>query len=263
MREILENLEYSEDPGDPVKKAQLAMRTPLPKRFYKLASVAETGGGFTIHLDGRPVRTPSRSPLLLPSKAAAELIAAEWQAQETEVNPALMPVTRIANSAIDGIAPDPQAVIDDIVKFAGSDLLCYRANAPRGLVQRQAELWDPVIAWYRDQHKANFILSQGISHCDQPPEALAIMTQLVSAFAEPLALASLHVITTLTGSALLAVALGEGRLSLDEAWAAAHVDEDWNIRQWGEDEEALRRREARFAEMGAAANLLAALGQGK
>ena len=259
MREILENLEYSEDPGDPVRKAQLAMKTPLPKRFYKQATVEELADGHTIHLDGKPVRTPSRAALILPTRAAAELVAAEWQAQETEIDPARMPATRIANTAIDGIAADPQAVASDIVQFAGSDLLCYRAHAPKGLVERQAELWDPVIAWYRDAHGANFMLAEGITHVSQPPEALAIFASRVSRFTQPLALACLHVITTMTGSALLAIALGEGRLSLDEAWAAAHVDEDWNIRHWGEDEEAARRRAARLVEMTSASQLLSAL----
>ncbi|MCB1456955.1 MAG: ATPase [Nitratireductor sp.] len=259
MREILENLEYPEGPGDPVRKAQQAMKTPLPKRFYKEATVVQVENGFTIHLDGKPVRTPSRSPLVLPSQAAAGLVAAEWQAQENEIDPARMPVTRIANTAIDGIAADPASVAADIVAFAGTDLICYRAETPQGLVERQAELWDPVIAWYRDCHGANFILAGGISHVSQPDEAIAAFSRRVSRFGEPLALACLHVVTTLTGSALLAIALGEGRLSLDEAWAAAHVDEDWNIHHWGEDEEAVRRREARFQEMRAAARLLAAL----
>jgi len=170
-----------------------------------------------------------------------------------------MPATRIANTAIDGVADDPQAVMEDILKFASGDLLFYRADGPAGLVAREGALWDPVINWYRDSVGANFILAEGIVHAAQPREALAVFGARLRSHGGPLRLACLHTITSLTGSALLALAVAEKRLSPQEAWDAAHVDEDWNIAQWGEDAEAAARRAFRRAEMMAAAGLIAAL----
>ncbi|RVB84374.1 ATPase, partial [Mesorhizobium sp. M7A.F.Ca.CA.002.04.1.1] len=143
MRDILNDLEagkYLSDP-DPVRRAQIQMKTPLPKRFYKAASVAPIDNGFAVHLDGKPVRTPGKALLVLPTEAAAALVADEFAAQSETIDPVKMPVMRLVNTAIDGVASDPQAVLEDILRFASSDLTCYRADAPQGLVERQNQHW--------------------------------------------------------------------------------------------------------------------------
>ena len=261
MRDILNDLEagkYLSDP-DPVRRAQLQMKTPLPKRFYKNVSVASASEGFVVHLDGKPVRTPAKTILTLPTAAAAQLVADEFAAQKENIDPVTMPVTRLVNTAIDGVATDTQAVLEDILRFSSSDLLCYRADAPEKLVQRQAEAWDPVIDWARAALGARFVLAEGVMHVEQPREAIGAIGIHLKLRDEPLRLAALHLMTSLTGSALLALAVDSGELDVEAAWAAAHVDEDWQIEHWGEDSEALHRRKMRKADMLAAANLLEAL----
>jgi len=262
MRDILSDLESSPtlSDADPVRRAQNQMRQPLPRRFYKDADAAETGDGrFSVRLEGKPALTPGRNQLSLPTRAAAELVAGEFAAQGETLDPLTMPTTRLVNTAIDGVAGDPQAVLEDILRYASSDLLCYRADAPRELVARQADAWDPVLDWVRATFGARFILSEGVMHVEQPRETIAVLGVHLGQRAEPFRLACLHVITTLTGSALLALAVEGGALSPREAWAAAHVDEDWNAEQWGEDAEAAARRANREREMMAAARLLSAL----
>lgn len=256
MRDLIEGLEES-GADDPVARARAAQRMPLPKRFYKEVSVGEGEGGFTILLDGRPVRTPARGLLAVPTRALAEAMAAEWAAQEAEINPFLMPLTRLVNVALDRVAPEAEAVRDEVVRYAGSDMLFYRAEGPQGLLGRQAAKWDPVLDWLSGTHGARFFLSEGVRHVAQPAEALERVSALVPQ--APLALAAVHSMTTLTGSALLALAVAHGVLDVEEAWSAAHVDEDWNRAQWGEDEIASARRTARRAEMDAAAKVLALL----
>ncbi|MBZ9928332.1 ATP12 family chaperone protein [Mesorhizobium sp. BR1-1-4] len=261
MRDILNDLEagkYLSDP-DPVRRAQIQMKTPLPKRFYKEVSVASAEGGFAVHLDGKPVRTPGKAMLALPTEAAATLVAGEFAEQGETINPMTMPVMRLVNTAIDGVASDPQAVLEDILRFASSDLLCYRADAPQGLVERQNERWDPVIDWARAALGTRFNLAEGIIHVEQPRETIAVLGSHLAQRAEPLRLAAIHVMTSLTGSALLALAVDFGELDGEEAWAAGHVDEDWQIAQWGQDAEAVARRAARKRDMMAAVSLLEAL----
>lgn len=226
------------------------------RRFYKSATVSEGEGGVSVLLDGKPVRTPGRNLLALPTKALAKAIAGEWNAQGDKIEPATMPITRLANTVIDGISGAEQQVRDDIAAFAGSDLLCYRAEHPQGLVAAQQAKWDPIIRWLADTHDARFAVTSSIVHVAQPEAALKPVRALL-AREGPWALGALHVITTLTGSALLAVAHTSGHLGADEVWAAAHVDEDWQISQWGEDAEALARRTRRHGEMLAASRLLA------
>ncbi|RVD64788.1 ATP12 family chaperone protein [Mesorhizobium sp. M7A.F.Ca.ET.027.03.2.1] len=260
MRDILNDLEagkYLSDP-DPVRRAQIQMKTPLPKRFYKTVSVAPVEGGFAVHLDGKPVRTPGKALLAVPTEAAAALVADEFAAQSETINPVTMPVMRLVNTAIDGVASDPQAVLEDILRFASSDLLCYRADAPQGLVERQNQHWDPVIDWARALG-ARFNLAEGIIHVEQPRETIAVLGSHLAQRTEPLRLAATHVMTSLTGSALLALAVDFGELDADSAWAAAHVDEDWQIEHWGQDAEAVARRAARKRDMMAAVGLLQAL----
>ena len=256
MRDIFTHLFANERP-DPVAAARRAMRPPLPRRFYQQAGVEEVEGGFRVVLDGRPVRTPARGSLIAPSRRLADAIAAEWDAQGETIDPATMPLTRLANSIIDGVVAAPGPVAAEIAKYLGSDLLFYRAEGPQRLVERQARLWDPVLAWAREVLGARFLLAQGVVHAAQPEEALVAARAAIPA--DPWRLGAVHVITTLTGSALLALALLHERLSAGEAWTAAHVDEDWNMEQWGRDEIALARRAARRAELDAAAMLLANL----
>ncbi|MCG6858205.1 MAG: ATPase [Salaquimonas sp.] len=255
MRDLMEQL--GEEKVNPMRAAEAAMRQQLPKRFYKQAEVAPVEGGFAVQLDGRPVRTPGRKPLEFESKAVAEIVAAEWQTQDKVIDPATMPATRLVNTALDGVATDPQAVIEDILKYAASDLLCYRAGSPQGLVERQNAAWDPVVDWLRDEVGANFVLGEGVMHVAQPREAVAAFGTRLRLHCDALAAACLHTFTTLTGSAFLALAIAENRLSAEEAWEAAHVDEDWNISLWGEDGEAMARRSRRWLEMKAAADILA------
>ena len=236
---------------------------PKPRRFYKEAAVAalpvaEAGpatGLYGVTLDGRPVKTPRKVPLAVPYPALAEAIAAEWQAQGEHIDPATMPLTRFANSIIDGVIGREGQVRADIVKYAASDLVCYRADAPQELVARQAATWDPVIAWARTALGARLVLTAGVMPVAQPDDALAGIAAALEPF-DAYRLAGLHIMTTLTGSALLALALAHGVLSAAEAWAAAHVDEDWQIEQWGEDAEAAERRRRRWDEMDAASRLL-------
>jgi chaperone required for assembly of F1-ATPase len=205
------------------------------------------------------VRTPAKALLALPTRALAEAVAEEWSGQREHIDPATMPLTRLANSAIDGVRGREAEVRADIVRYAGSDLLCYRAFEPEELVRRQAELWDPVLAWAREAFGVRFAVAQGLMPRAQPPAATAAIAAALEGF-DTFGLAALHVMTTLTGSALLALAQARGRLTAEQAWTAAHVDEDWQIGKWGEDEEAAARRQRRWWEMQAAGRMLALLG---
>ena len=261
MREILTELEvesFVSDPN-PMKRAQTQMRTPLPKRFYKEASVAGAQGLFAVHLDGKPVKTPARKLLSFPTVAAAKLVADEFSAQDKEINPALMPATRLANTAIDGIATEVEAVQEDIIRFASNDMICYRAEGPDALVVRQADVWDRYIDWARSRYGARLYLAEGVMHIAQPREAITLIGAAVKQITDPLQLACLHNMTTLTGSAILALAILEGEASAEEAWHAAHLEEDWTSEQWGEDREATERRATRWLDMTAAVDMLKAL----
>lgn len=254
------------DPGErnPLKSAQRDMKRPLPKRFYKEVSVEPAGENFGIALDGKPIRTPARAPLAVPSRALAEALAGEWRAQGEEINPATMPRTRLVNTALDGVSREMDAVAAEIAKFAGSDLVCYRAGEPQSLVEAQDAAWNPVLDFARETFSARFHCSEGVMFVEQPEESRAAILRAVSQLGQgnagALRLAALHVMTTLTGSALIALALVRGGLDFDSAWAAAHVDEDHQMRFWGADEEALARRAARLAEFSAAYEVFGALG---
>lgn len=256
MRDILGDLSEAMSDPDPVRRAQIQMKRPLPKRFYKAATSGAVEGGYGILLDGRPVRTPAKKLLAVPALAIAERLAAEWDAQAEEIDPAKMPVTRLVNTAVDGVSANLDAVFEEILRFAGTDLLCYRADSPEGLVARQREGWDPLIRWAADAKGARFILVEGVMHREQPPQALVAFSAALDAWRDPLALACLHTVTTLTGSALIALALAEGVVNAERAWTLAHIDEDWQIEHWGTDEEAFRRRELRREEMDVAAAVL-------
>jgi chaperone required for assembly of F1-ATPase len=248
MRDILNDFSESLSDPDPVRRAQIAMKKPLPKRFYTAVDVRARDGGFAVELDGRPVKTPARNALSVPNPQLAEMMAAEWRAQGEFIDPATMPVTRFVNTALDGIAADPMAVADDIVRYAGMDLLCYRAEGPVELVARQAERWGPVLDWAGEVLGQRFAVVEGIMHQDQSPEAIRSFGAALSRHSTALQLAGLHTITALTGSAILALAIAEGRLDAETAWSLAHLDEDWTIEHWGSDAEAEARRALRKAE---------------
>jgi chaperone required for assembly of F1-ATPase len=244
---------------DPVKAAREAVKPVRPKRFYERAEIQEQDGAFVLTLDGRPARTPGRRPLAVPTRALGEALAEEWRAQGGEIGPATMPLTRMVNSTIDGVADDPAAVVNDVAKYAASDLVCYRAGEPDRLVAEQAAAWDPVLAWARDALDARFFLSQGVTFVGQSEAAVTAVRAAVEERAKrsPFGLAALHVMTTLTGSVLIALAQAARRLTAEEAWEAAHVDERFQERVWGEDEQAIARRAARRADFMAASRLYA------
>jgi chaperone required for assembly of F1-ATPase len=256
-RETLE--EFAKQGGNPMEAARRGMRPTLPKRFYKNASVEEKEGGFALLLDGKTAKTPAQKRLVLPTRALAEAIAAEWAAQESEIDPAKMPLTRLANLAIDRVSEEAASIREEIVRYASSDHVLYRAGEPEGLMALQALHWDPILEWARSALGARFILAQGVNFVAQPEAALAAVRAEAENWPPPFAFAALASLTSLAGSALIALALARGRLTAVEAWNAAHVDEDWNVRQWGEDAEAVSRRAQRFSEFEAAAKMLALL----
>jgi len=225
------------------------------KRFYREASVRTGPGGGEVLLDERPVRTPARRPLALPTEALAEAIAAEWNAQGEEVRPRTMPLTGIANAAIDRVEPDKDAFAAGVAAYGESDLLCYRAEAPASLVARQTELWDPILAWGRRRFDINFEVTTGIMHQPQPANTVVQLSQAVAA-RDPFELAALSPLVTIAGSLVIALALAEEAIDVETAWLAATLDEAWQAEQWGEDAEAAARLAARRAEFEAAEKFL-------
>jgi chaperone required for assembly of F1-ATPase len=257
MREIFDDI-FDNQTADPMEAARRAMRPPLRKRFYTSATVGEgEDGGFPVRLDDKPVRTPLRRLLAAPTQSLAEAIAAEWNAQEDVIDPGRMPLTRLANAVIDAVADAPGPVAEEIEKYLGSDLICYRADTPAGLIDMQGQAWDPVLTWAHEALGARFVQVEGVMHAAQRPEAIAAARDAIPS--DPWRLGAVSSITTLTGSALLALALAHGHLDAETAWAAAHVDEDWQMAQWGRDEIALSRRAFRQAELEAAVVVLDAL----
>ena len=207
------------------------------RRFWTTASVVPAEGGFTIHLDGRPVRTPLKAPLVVPTQGLAEAVAAEWQAQDGKVNPETMPFTRTANSAIDKVAPQFDAVAAMLAEYGGSDLLCYRAEGPPDLVALQAEAWDPVLIWAYEVFGADLVVTTGVVHVRQPAESLVSLHRKVGEMTA-FQLSAFHDLVALSGSLVLALAVTEGRLTAEAAWSLSRIDETWQISLWGEDEEA-------------------------
>jgi chaperone required for assembly of F1-ATPase len=256
MRELFDEA-AGRSPLDPQELVRQAARVPLRKRFYKEVGVAEAEGGFAIMLDGKAIRTPSGRQVIIPSRALADAVAAEWADQNETIKPMTMPLTRIANSVVEGVVDRVDLVTDDLAKYLQSDLLFYRAGHPEGLVAREAAHWDPVLFWAAETLGAHFILSEGIMHVTQPDEAVRAARAALSG--DAWSVAALHVITTLTGSALLALALAHGVRDADQVWAAAYVDEDWNAEKWGVDEEAAGRRAARLRDFEAAVAVLTAV----
>lgn len=230
------------------------------RRFFAEARAELRPEGHVLLLDGRPARTPARAPLALPNAALGDAIAAEWRAQGDVIDPRTMPLTKLANSAIDGVAREAAAVRADILRYAGSDLVAYRASEPERLVREQAAAWDPAVAFARDDLGATFILAEGVMPVRQPETAIARVGAALERETSPFRLAGLHVMTTLSGSVLLTLMQAAGRATAAEVWHAAHVDELYQESLWGLDLEASRRREARETEFMAAARMVALAG---
>ena len=254
--DLFENLAPQPGEGlDPVELARRDLKKSLPRRFWKEARLRESEGVHHLELDGRPAFTPARKPLAFADAGLAEAIRAEWDGLGEFVDPTQMPLTRLVNSALDGVANEMDAVSDEIATYAGSDLLCYRAGDPARLAELQTAEWDPLVEWARGTLGVRFNLAEGVMFVDQPDGTVETVRAYVGRETSPLKLAALHVMTTLTGSVLLALAVKSGRLAPEEAWALAHLDEDYQMEVWGQDEEALARRAQRWREMEAAALL--------
>jgi len=214
MRELFDE-PAGQSPLDPQEAVRRHTRTPRRKRFYTSADVADADGGFSITLDGKQVRPPSGKPIVVPTRAIADAVAAEWNAQGETIDPLTMPLTRFANSVAE-VTDRVDAVAEDVEKYLGSDLLFYRAGHPEALVAREAAHWDPVLTWAANELGAHFILSEGIVHAAQPPQAISAARGVFPA--DPWSVAALHVVTTLTGSALLALALLHGVRDPDQVF---------------------------------------------
>lgn len=242
-------------------------RASRRRRFYAHARHAPASealspsGGFAILLDGRAVRTPSGRPLVLPHEALAEAIAGEWEAQGEELDPRAMRLTGLANTAIDGVMGREAMIIEEILRFGASDTILHRAEAPAGLVEAEKAAWDPVLAWAEAALGARLRPVSGIRPAEQPADALARLREAVAG-QDAFVLTACHTMTALLGSLLLALAHMHGALDLDAAWAAAHVEEDWQWARWGEEEEARARRAARYADMAAASRFHALCADG-
>jgi len=225
------------------------------RRFYKQATVGEDR---RILLDGRPVKTPGRADLAPPSADLADAIADEWNGQDERIDPRAMPLTGLANAAIDRIAPDREGFAAGLAAYGENDLVCYRAEGPAPLVARQGEHWDPILAWAQQRYDVVFELAQGVIHMPQPAETVARLRAEVGA-RDTFQLAGLSPLVTVSGSLLIALALAEGAIGVAPAWTAASLDEQWQAEQWGEDEEAAAALAARRRDFEGGARFLALL----
>ena len=228
------------------------------KRFHTEAAFAPAGDGFTLLLDGRQIRTPARAHLAVPTARLAETIAAEWNAQDDRIDPRSMPLTGLANAAIDVVEPDPAAFAAGLAAYGESDLLCYRAEAPQALVRHQSALWDPLLAWARRRFDVELGTVAGIVHRPQPAATLDRLGKAVAAM-DAFVLAGLSPLVTISGSLVIALALAEGTISTGEAWASATLDEAWQAENWGEDELAAAALGARRGQFEAACFFLSLL----
>jgi chaperone required for assembly of F1-ATPase len=238
--------------------AQVAQAAPPVKRFYKEAAAAPDEGGWAIMLDGRPVKTPARAALVLPTEKLGKAVADEWRSQGETIDPRSMPLTGLANAAIDRVAPDPTTFAEGLARYGESDLLCYRAEGPEALVARQSQLWDPLLAWARRRYDVDFEVAAGIMHRPQHPETIERLDRAVTARGA-FHLAALSPLVTVSGSLLIALAIVEEGIDLETGWAAATLDEQWQIEQWGEDPEAAAMLASRRQDFEAGYRLLSLL----
>jgi chaperone required for assembly of F1-ATPase len=225
------------------------------KRFWKEVAVDPEGGGWTIKLDGRPVKTPARVSLIVPTPALAEAIADEWRSVEGEIDPRAMPLTGLANAGIDRVAPERQAFAQGLARYAEADLACYRAEGPRELVARQDEQWDALLGWARRRFDVDFVTTSGLMHVVQPAATLERLSHAVAAL-DPFRLAGLSPLVTIGGSLVAALAVLEKAIAPERAWDAVSVDERWQLEQWGSDAEAEKALENRRRDFSAAAKFL-------
>lgn len=227
------------------------------KRFWKDVAAEREGGGWTIELDGKPVRTPARAGLVVPSQPLARAIATEWRGVDGEIEPRAMPLTGLANAAIDRVAPDKDAFAAGLARYAEADLACYRADSPKELVERQAQGWDALLGWARRRFDVDFVITSGVTHVPQPPATVERLAHAVASL-DAFTLAGMSPLVTIGGSLVVALAVIEKAMTAEEAWVAVSLDERWQIEQWGSDAEAElalgnRRRDflaaARFLEL--------------
>lgn len=207
------------------------------KRFWKAVETVEKCGGWGVQLDGKPLRTPAREPLIVPTEALAQAIADEWGAVDDKIDPRAMPLTGLANAAIDRVAPDKEAFAGGLARYADADLTCYRAEGPQALVDRQAEQWDAILGWARRRFDVDFRTTSGIVHVAQPPATVDRLAHAISTL-DPFRLSALLPLVTIGGSLLAALGVLEDAISPDRAWEAVTVDERWQLEQWGSDAEA-------------------------
>jgi len=207
------------------------------KRFWKSTAAVETEGGYKIELDGRPVKTPAKVLLVLPSAEMAAAVASEWDAQVDLIDPMTMPVTRGANAAIDKVSVQKSEVIEMLAAYGDSDLLCYRAAGPEELIARQAGVWDPLLSWAKTRFDVTLISAEGVMHVPQDPKNLARLQAELEQMT-PYQIAAAHDLISLSGSLIIALAVIDGFLSAEQGWDASRVDENWQFEQWGEDEDA-------------------------
>jgi chaperone required for assembly of F1-ATPase len=213
------------------------MKPSLKKRFWKEATVVQTEDGFNVTLDGHPVRTPSKSALVIHYRSIAEQIADEWMAQEEQVDPATMPATRMVNSVIDKVSINADVIVDMLSEYAGTDLLCYRATTPQSLIEDQARLWDPLLHWSGNAMNAPMNVTSGVMFTAQDDASVNMYRRQLMAL-NHYQLAGVHDLITISGSAVISMALIANHITLEQAWMAATVDEAWQEKQWGADEEA-------------------------
>lgn len=230
------------------------MLKPGAKRFYKTAS-ATTAAPFAVRLDDRPMRTPGGKPQIVPTQALAEAMAAEWETQGEHLDLASMVLTKAVNTAIDRIEPRRTEVVDELTRFAGSDLLSYRATAPRELVERQVHMWDPWLDWARRELDIALCAASGIVHVEQPPESIEATRRAIAQF-DSYALTAIHPAITISGSAILGLAFGRGQIGPLELLTLSRVDEDYQAERWGEDAEAAAVRQNRLNDLLLAARML-------
>ncbi|WP_102226336.1 ATP12 family chaperone protein [Acidimangrovimonas sediminis] len=226
-----------------------------PKRFWKQAEADPVPGGFAVRLDGRPVKTPAKAALVVPTRALADAIAAEWDAQEERIDPAAMPFTRSANAAIDKVTPQFDDVAQMLADYADADLLCYRAEGPETLIRRQAEGWDPLLDWSARALAAPLVPVAGVMHAPQPGDSLRALGNRVFALT-PFELTAFHDLVTISGSLVIGLAVVDCHRPVAELWEASRIDEAWQEELWGSDEEAAERTESRRKAFFHAARLL-------
>lgn len=216
----------------------------VQKVFWTEVDVAEDGAGFKILLDGRALKTPSKAELLIPTRAMALEIAAEWRLQEDKVDPSKLPLTKLANAAIDKLLVQRAPIIEILAEYATTDLLCYRATSPIGLADRQEQIWQPLLDWFEEAHKIRLQVGSGVMPVRQPTAVLENCAEILMRYSH-FELAAVHDLIQLSGSFVIGLATAEEKISVSDAWAASRIDEDWQIEEWGEDDVASSLNETR------------------